>query len=64
MEAWERSDLAGVGEGLCAIDMAHPLTQLRLIRCAHKSAQRTPHESGHSLRWGNVHYYKTKPQRP
>jgi hypothetical protein len=27
---WERSDLGGVGEGLCAVGRTEPLTQLRL----------------------------------
>jgi hypothetical protein len=30
MEPYERSELGGVGEGMCAIDGAEPLTQLRL----------------------------------
>ena len=30
IEPYERSELGGVGEGLCLIDKAQPLTQLRL----------------------------------
>jgi hypothetical protein len=30
MEPYERSELGGVGEGLCPVDRADPLTQLRL----------------------------------
>ncbi len=30
MEPCERSELGGVGEGLCVVDKAEPLTQLRL----------------------------------
>jgi hypothetical protein len=41
-----RLHLGIVGEGMCVIDKAQPLTQLRLIRCAHKSAQPSPHRRG------------------
>jgi hypothetical protein len=30
MQPYERSELGGVGEGLCPADSAQPLTQLRL----------------------------------
>ena len=30
MEPYERSELGGVGEGLCGLDRAQPLTQLQL----------------------------------
>jgi hypothetical protein len=30
MEVQERSELAGVGEGLCFVDRAHPFTHLQL----------------------------------
>ena len=30
MEPYERSELGEIGEGLCAIDRAQPLTQLRV----------------------------------
>ena len=31
-EPYERSECGGVGEGLCPVDSAHPLTQLQLGR--------------------------------
>ena len=40
MEAWERSELAGVGEGLCLVDGAQPLTQLQLGSVEAKCLQR------------------------
>ena len=34
MELYERSELGGVGEGLCPLDSPQPLTQLRLTTYA------------------------------
>jgi hypothetical protein len=46
MDPWERSDLGAVGEGVCPVDKEDPLTQLRLIRFAHKSTQPSPDGRG------------------
>lgn len=46
MEAWERSELAGVGEGFCLVDGAQPLTQLRLTAKGGKPAQPSPNGRG------------------
>lgn len=46
MEAWERSELAGVGEGFCLVDRAHPLTQLQLGSVAAKLSQPSPDGRG------------------
>ena len=45
-EALAACRLGGVGEGVGVIDKAQPLTQLRLICAAHKSAQPSPRGSG------------------
>ena len=46
MEAWERSELAGVGEGFCLVDGAQPLTQLQLGSVAAKLSQPSPDGRG------------------
>ena len=50
MEAWDPGldpgELAGVGEGFCLVDSAHPLTQLRLTARGGKSAQPSPYGRG------------------
>lgn len=46
MEAWDPGldpgELAGVGEGFCLVDRAHPLTQLQLGSAAAKLSQPSP----------------------
>jgi hypothetical protein len=46
MEAWERSELAGVGEGLCPVGGELPLTQLRLATKGGKAAHPSPKGRG------------------
>jgi hypothetical protein len=42
MEAWDRSELAGIGERFSGIDSAQPLTQLHLGSAAAKVSQPSP----------------------
>ena len=46
MEPYERSELGGVGEGLCPLDNPQPLTQLRVSSKAANSAQPSPTGEG------------------
>jgi hypothetical protein len=46
MKPYEQSELGGVGEGLCAVNTADPLTQLRHRQLAAKSAQPSPDGRG------------------